>query len=186
MTEINLRKTSGLNDVWSRGVRALLKISDKSRLSGHDNIADIWRLRQSSVDDTVRKICRDDKVFENPTNLLSTFVAWACSQQQELLLQGSTLVTKLQIGKATRNRSVTLTVERLRVEQSGWIGDELEEFGSLTVWENGCADAEWTNLSNVDGGFVEPNYQEHWDNLNHHMIGIAFQSFTAQFDGPTS
>jgi hypothetical protein len=39
MAEIHLRKTSGLYDTRSRGVRALLEISDKSRLSGHDNIA---------------------------------------------------------------------------------------------------------------------------------------------------
>lgn len=123
----------------------------------------------------------------NPANLLSTFVAWACSQQQELLHQGSTLVTKVQIGKATSNRSVTFTVERLRVEQSGWIGDELEEVGSLTVWENGCADAEWwADLSNVNGASVEPNYQEHWDNLDHGMIAIAFQTFTALFEGAAS
>ena len=66
------------------------------------------------------------------------------------------------------------------MESNGWIGDDVEEFGRLTVWENGCADAEWANLRNVDGAFVEPNYKEHWDNLDHQMIGIAFQTFTAQ------
>ncbi len=160
------------------------KICNKSGRSGHDNIADIWRLRQSSVDGTIWKICGDDKVIDNPTNLLSAFVAWASLQQQELLLHGSTFVTKVQIGKATSNRSVTFTVEQLRVEPIGWISDELEEVGSLTVWENGCADAEWwAGHRNVDGAYVEPTYQEHWDNLDHRMIGTAFQSFTALFEG---
>jgi hypothetical protein len=48
MAEINLRKTNDLNDVWSRGVRALLEICDKSGLVGHDNIADIDRLQVST------------------------------------------------------------------------------------------------------------------------------------------
>lgn len=119
----------------------------------------------------------------DPNHLLSTFVAWACSQQQELLHHGSALVTKVEVGKATNNRAVTFTVERLRVESSGWIGDELEEIGILTIWENGCADAEWNDHRNVDGAFVEPDYQEHWDNLDLQMIDIAFQSFTARFEG---
>jgi len=40
-----MRKTNDENDFWSRVVIALLEISDKSRLSGHDNIADISRNR---------------------------------------------------------------------------------------------------------------------------------------------
>jgi hypothetical protein len=123
---------------------------------------------------------------KEPNHLLSAFVAWACSQQQQLLHQGSALVTRVEVCKATNNRAVTFTVERPRIESNGWIGDEVGEFGILTVWENGCADAEWANLRNVDGAFVEPIYQEHWDKLDQQMIGIAFQTFTAQFERAAS
>jgi hypothetical protein len=121
-----------------------------------------------------------------PQNLLSAFVEWACSQQQELLHRGSPYVTKLEVGKRTNNRAVSLTVERLRVEPSGWISSEVEEGGTLTVWENGCADAEWLTWSYDDGAIIEPRSQEHWDNLDHQMIDKAFQSFTARFDGAES
>lgn len=120
---------------------------------------------------------------DKPQTLLSAFVSWASAQQQELLHRASPYVTKLEVGKATNNRAVTFTVERLRVEPGGWISDEFEDGGTLTVWENGCADAEWATYSYVDGAIIEPRYQEHWDNLDLKVIEVAFKSFSARVEG---
>ncbi len=120
---------------------------------------------------------------EDPQMLLSAFVAWASAQQQRLLHNASPYVAKLQVGKATSNRAVTFTVERFKVEPTGWIGDELQEGGYLTVWQNGCADAEWETPHDLNAEMPLPSYQEHWDDLDPQSIGSALSSFTARFEG---
>jgi len=78
---------------------------------------------------------------------------------------------------------VCLTIEQFKIEGTGWIGSELEQGGVLTVWENGCADADWADAADLIGETPAPSYQEHWDNLGPDDFASAFARFTTKFEG---
>ena len=54
----------------------------------------------------------------------------------------------------------------------------------LTVWANGCADAEWADIANLTEAEFSPDYQEHWDDLDSDDFTGAFSRFTNKFEGP--
>ena len=111
---------------------------------------------------------------------LAAFVSWAGQQQACGLAEASSWVTTLTVGRATNNRAVSFKAELFRIESTGWIGEELTKFGSLTLGENGCADSTFW-----DGGGDQQNTDdcldhEHWDDVEPDQFDVLFAPFLAK------
>ena len=64
---------------------SLLRFYPETCLSGHDNNADIWRLRQSAVDEAVREICGNDGVHTLGAGQIATIADYFANAAHLLL-----------------------------------------------------------------------------------------------------
>lgn len=71
-----------------------------------------------------------------------------------------------------------MKAELFRVETTGWIGNEVVRSGLLTLWENGCADAElWDGRDATD---ISAECFSHWDDVQPVQFDTLFAPFLAK------
>lgn len=83
------------------------------------------------------------------------------------------------VGLASDNRAVSCNAKLFQVEATGWIGNEIVKDGSLTLWENGCADSEFWDGREPDA--ITSDCFEHWDDVEPDQFDLLFASFLDKF-----
>jgi hypothetical protein len=112
--------------------------------------------------------------------LLAEFLDWAAREQQSMV--DARFRVSLILNPPTNNRCAMLQIEEFEIEPSGWVTQNLNSVGTVTIWENGCIDAEVQTEQTLRDR-SDPKYFKHWDDAPPSNFGEMLQPFLDHFSG---